>query len=561
MSLVRRTTLSLAVLSAFQLAHAQAVPDAGTVLQQLPQPLPSRPAAPLPALGGKPTEPPMAALPRGGREIAVQRFELVGNREIDTASLQAEIAGAAGKPLTLAQIEEVATRLTRFYRARGYFVARVYVPQQEIKDGVVTLRAVEGNYGRFVLKNGSLVADDIVQAMLDDVKKFDIVSTDTLERAMLIINDTPGVRVVRADVMPGQAVGTSDFAVETAATRRHTGYVLVDNHGSRYTGRERLSARWDWNSPSGRGDRLSASGLATRSGDLLNGRLAYSASLAPNGLRGEAAVSRTTYELAGVFAPLGVVGRADAVDLALSYPVKRTEAQTVEAGLALSHKDLRDEIRSTSTVTPKRSDALSATLGLRDDRKLLGREGLTQASATLTAGVLDIRSETALQFDQAAGGPDTDGRFSKLNLSLSRLTMLPHQFTLTAGLRHQTALGGKNLDSSERLSVAGAGGVMAYPPGELSGSDATALRLELGRPLPVVGGFQQQWLAFTNVATARAVKSDPSRTLSDVGLGWSAAHPQGLTVKAWWAYRLQGQEARSEEASRGRLLLQAGWSF
>ncbi|MDV7396810.1 POTRA domain-containing protein, partial [Arthrospira platensis SPKY1] len=98
----------------------------------------------------------------------------------------------------LSELEALATLITRNYRANGYFVARAYIPQQEVVDGIITIRVVEGNYGQFHLTNESLVKDSIVQAMLDDVKGYDIVSLDTLERAMLIINDTPGVQVVRA---------------------------------------------------------------------------------------------------------------------------------------------------------------------------------------------------------------------------------------------------------------------------------------------------------------------------------------------------------------------------
>lgn len=558
-----RTALSLALISALGLGHAQTRPDAGAVLQQqipIQRPVPSTPA-PLPALGGIPTEPPMQALPLGGKQVAVQRFEITGNHIVDTAVLQAQIASEAGKSMTLPEIEAVATRLTRYYRARGYFVALVYVPRQEIADGVVTLRVVEGNYGKFVLKNRSLVRDDIVQAMLDDVKRHDIVSLDTLERAMLIINDTPGSKVVRADVMPGEAVGTSDFAVETAADPRHVGYVLADNHGSRYTGKERLSFNWDWNSPSGRGDRLSVSGLASTKGDLVNGRVGYSASLAPNGWRGEVAVSQTNYELGNVFRALDAQGRARSIELGVTYPIRRIQAQTIEAGLHYAHRDLRDEVRATNTVTPKTSQSVTASLNLRDERLLFGFDGVNQVNLSLTTGDLDIRENAARQLDAAVGGPDTHGKFSRINLNLSRLSLLPKDFSLTTSLRHQTALSNKNLDGSERMAFGGVGGVMAYPSGELSGSDGTLLRLELARPLPTWAGVQHQWSMFTDVASARAVKSDSYRTLRDIGLGWSASHAKGLLIKASWAYRIDDLPAQSEPTSRDRLLVQAGWMF
>lgn len=558
---------SLTVLCVAGLAQSQTVslPNAGSVLGELPaRPAPA-PAAPLPKLGGVDLKPPMKALPEGGKAIRVQRFEITGNRVIDTTTLRAQLSEGKDEgtvqELTLAGIEEVATRLTRYYRSRGYFVARVYVPEQEVQDGVVTLRVVEGNYGRFILKNQSLVRDGIVQAMLDDVKDANVVSLDTLERAMLIINDTPGARVVRADVMPGQAVGTSDFAVETAAEPAHRGYVMADNHGSRYTGRERLSFNWDWNSPTGRGDRLSVSGLGAVNSDLLNARVAYSASLAPNGWRGEVSAGRTTYQLGNSYGSLDAQGRANVFEVAATYPIIRTEARTLGLSLSASHKDLRDEVRVVDTVTPKKTNALTAGLNLRDERVILGFDGVTQGSVSLTAGRLDIRSDSALQLDEADGGPHTDGGFGKLNLSVSRYSILPAGFGLTATLKHQTALGNKNLDSSERLSVAGSDAVMAYPSGELSGSDGTLLRLELSRALPSVLGLTHQWSVFSDVAQARALKSESYRTLSDIGLGWSASHPGGLILKAQLAYRLEGKPAQSENTGRGRLLLQAGWMF
>ncbi|TAL24162.1 MAG: ShlB/FhaC/HecB family hemolysin secretion/activation protein [Aquabacterium sp.] len=554
--------VTTALLSVFGTAHTQTRPDAGSVLQQIPQPSTPAPAeaVPLPRLDNVPTQPPMRSLP-SGPQVEVTRFEITGNRVIDTATLQAQIAGEGGRSMSLEEIEAVATRLTRYYRARGYFVARVYVPQQEIKDGAVALRAVEGNYGRFILKNESLVRDSTVQAMLDDVKHHDIVSLDTMERAMLIINDTPGSRVVRADVRPGEVVGTSDFVVETAADPRYDGYLMADNHGSRYTGKARASFNWNWNSPTRRGDRLSVSGLASGNSDLLNGRIGYSLPLAPSGWRGEAAVSQTTYELGDVFRSLDAQGRARSIELGVTYPIRRIQAQTLEAGLSYAHRRLRDDVRSTETVTKKTSQALTASLNLRDERTLFGYDGVTQAGLGLTTGYLGIRSADARLLDEADGGPNTNGRFSRLNLMLSRYLLLPRSFSLTATLKHQSALFNKNLDGSERMPLGGISGVLAYPSGELSGSSGTLLRLELARPLPAWRGLQHQWSVFSDLASARTLKTDPYRTLRDVGVGWAASHSSGLVAKVWWAHRIEDLPAQSEHAGRNRFLVQAGWVF
>ncbi|MCE2781821.1 ShlB/FhaC/HecB family hemolysin secretion/activation protein [Limnohabitans sp.] len=548
-------------------AQAQTVPNIGDALRQVPSvPTQNKSAAALPKVGGIPFEPPMVRLPSAGPTVQVKRFEFVGNREVSTDALLAQVAQDVGKPYTLTELEALATKLTRYYRVKGYFVARVYIPAQEVVDGVVKLRAVEGNYGKFTLDNKSLVRNDIVQGMLDDVKKYDIVSLDTLERAMLIINDTPGSQVVRADVMPGVEVGTSDFAVGTIADPRYEGFVLVDNHGTRATGKNRTSFNWDWNSPTARGDRLGVSGLASENSGLLNGRVAYSTNLTPSGWRGEVAIGRTQYEVSpSIFsadpAP-SVTGTADTYALSLSYPIRRIRSQTIELELGYAHKRLEDVVDSgpdARLVTPKRSDVISAAINLRDEGYFWGFDGLTQANVGLTAGQLRVIGD-ALTTDQAVNGPRTHGRFDKFNASLSRVSLLPNLFSLTGILKIQRSLG-QNLDGTERMGVAGVGGVMAYPSAELSGSNASLARLELARPLPVFEQVVSQWSIFANWGKAQELKSDGHRSLNDVGIGWTARHSSGVLVKTYLAHRLDAMPAQSETTPRNKLWIQAGYVF
>ncbi|MEC5218851.1 hemolysin activation/secretion protein [Actimicrobium sp. GrIS 1.19] len=561
---VNRAQVAVAVSLALgsTLAAAQSTPTIGDALRQVQPPvLPTKPSPALPSVGGtSQIEAPMSAL-QGGAQVAVKQIEVIGNRVIDTAKLIALVADGAGKSLTLTELEGLAQRITKYYRANGYFVARAYIPAQEASNGTIKIRVVEGNYGQFHLKNQSLVRDDIVQGMLDDVKSADIVSLDTLERAMLIINDTPGVRVIRADVMPGTKVGTSDFAVDTQATAAYDGYVLLDNYGSVYTGKNRISFNADANSVTGRGDRLALSGLATDGGGLLNARLGYGLLLAPNGLRGEVAISQTQYQLGDTYSSLNAKGTARALDATMTYPVRRIRAQTIEASMNLAYKDLEDKIDSTGTRTPKTSSAVTFGLLVRDESQVLGLDGLTRFSLNLTAGELRINDAAARALD--AAGANTQGSFSKAHVSLSRVSLLPNAFSLTTALSTQQVITNKNLDGSERMTVSGSNGVMAYPSGELIGSNATLVHLELARPLPALGKLQSNWQVFGNWGQASAAKSlatEKTRKLSDVGIGWAANYGDAI-IKAHLAHRLENTPSLSEKTDRDNFLVQVGWLF
>jgi hemolysin activation/secretion protein len=559
------TALVLASLSGATQAQ-QTPPGIGDALRQtsptanVPPPANGRPD--VPAIGGVPMAPPMRALPQGAAVVPVQAFAIVGNRVIPTEQLMALVRSAQGQSLSLVELDEVATRITRHYRSAGYFVARAYIPAQEVSGGTITIRVVEGNYGRFILDNRAIVRDDIVQGLLDDIKSRDIVSLDTLERVMLIINDTPGARVVRADVMPGEKVGTSDFAIGTEATPGHDGYALLDNHGSRYTGKTRLSFNGNWNSPTERGDRLSLGGLATDGSGLLNGRLAYSSLVSTNGTRAEAVLSQTQYELRDLYAPLGATGTAQSLELNLTTPYKRTRAHSIELGMGLARRELKDDVDATGTTTRKSSTAVSARVSTVLERPWFGFDGVTQASAAVTVGDLSFHDAAARSLD--AAGARTEGTYAKLNLSASRVLALPRAFTLTGSFSGQAVLNDKNLDGSERMSVSGASAVAAYPIGELAGDHAALLRVELSHPVGQWSSAQFSANVFTTQGWARAAKPLPGqgdRSLGDVGLGLNLYAANGLLARLQLAHRITGGEPVSEPASRTRVLLQVGWMF
>jgi hemolysin activation/secretion protein len=546
------------------LGFAQQIPNVGDALRQAtPPPAPLAPQPVLPTIGGagQAVEPPMAALPAGPR-IEVRSIEVVGNRVIATAVLASLVQGDAGKTLTLDELEAVAQKITRYYRAHGYFVARAYVPAQEITAGLVRIRVVEGNYGVFHLKNKSLVRDSVVQGMLDSVKSADIVSVDTLERAMLIINDTPGVQVTRADVMPGEKIGTSDFAVDTVATAPFSGYAMLDNYGSVYTGKDRLIFDIDANSPTGSGDRVSLSGLSTEHGDLLNGRLAYSAPLASNGLRGEVSVSQTAYRLTDAYAPLDATGHAAGVDAVLSYPIRRIERQTLVASIDIAYKNLLDDIGATDTRTPRDTLAATAALNLRDNGAFLWADGRTLATGAVTVGHLNFKDATAESLDGA--GADTAGTYGKLDASLSRISLLPARLSLTTSVNGQYALDHKTLDGTERMAVSGATAVAAYPPDELIGDSALYVHADLDESFASFAAVRSDALLFSdygeaweNYATAQIPER---REIEDVGLGLNASF-HNVVMHAALAHRLQARAPLSEPYSRDKLLLQLGWVF
>lgn len=497
------------------------------------------------------------------KTVYVKSFKITGNSAIKTEILS-EIANKAeniGRDMTLKDIQAVASQITRYYRAHGYFVARAYIPVQSMVDGIVEITVLEGSYGKFQLHNSSHVKDRIIKGMLDDVKDSNIISTNTIERAMLIINDTPGARVTQADVTPGEEIGTSDFIITASGTSRINGYIMADNAGSRYTGTSRLMAGAWLNSPFGLGDRLFVSGLVSSGSDLTNGRIAYSLPLTYSGMRGELAYSRTNYSLTEEYDALDAEGNSDNIEMNFSYPVIRTRLENLKVTVNFISRDMEDKINSLGSDIRKDSKSAEAGLIYSRQNALLGVYCKTELSGTLTYGKLSFDSAEDERRDKA--GADTEGTYSKIKLNLANSFIFSPKWTFKAALTAQSSLGGKNLDGSEDLSIGGLYGVKVFPSGEVSAENGYILNAELLYSLPAYKGIGSQISVFADNAAVTAADDyadNGDTTLSDAGLGLYVNY-NTFFVKAYYAFVVGGRQVESEPEYSDRLLVQAGMSF
>lgn len=498
-----------------------------------------------------------------GKKVLVKRFFITGAEHMNNDELKAIVAPYENKELSFKEMEDVANLITKSYRGKGYFVARAFVPKQNLftQDDRLKIEVVEGSYGQFHLKNSSLVSNERVQGIFDDIKGRDIISNESLERAMLIANDTPGLKVTKASVTKGNEAETSDFDIVAEATDPYGASIITDNYGSKYTGRYKINAGVSANSPLGYGDKFGMNILVSTTTDLKNGKVFYNFPLMDNGLRSEISASRTTYSLAEDYKALDALGNSNALDTSLIYPIIKTKQETFDVSIGYSHKNMKDEVRSIGMVTHKEADVTNLTLSYMRSNTLFGLNSTTNANIVVTRGNVSINDADALSIDQA--GAKTNGDYSKVSGSIDKSLEFNSQYSLTTTLRFQKALDHKNLDGSEDFSLGGSSGVRAFPDGEYSAENGYLIGTEFFYNLPKYEGFSHKVSIFADTGYAKMenpISGSEGRQLSDVGLGYQANFKQFFT-KAQVAHVIGGQKSETEDKESTRFLLQLGWVY
>ena len=496
----------------------------------------------------------------------IKEFNFIGNTVFSNDELNKLVESYKNQQLGMNKLKEITSIVTKYYRDNGYFVARAYLPQQTIKDGIIEIAIIEGTYGGFDLKNSSLVNDETVQNYMDYLENGQIVSTESLERQMLLINDLSGVVVTNAEVYPGKEVGTSNFAITTEATSQFDGYAIADNYGSRYTGQYRLSAGTNINSISNVGDTLSVSGLISNTANLKNAGVNYTRPLGYTGLMGTINSSITKYELDKI-PNYEAFGTAKNIGTGISYPIVKTRSYSQIISLDYAHKIMDDTSGAVNNTEKSEKSVDSLTLKLDEKRNtnIFNHSGKLFTSIGITGGKVSLDNDVAKTNDQII---NTNGNFAKLNLSVIHNQQLNPQLSLKTTLKGQKSLG-KNLDSSEDSSVGGSQGVRAYEDSELSGDQGYTASLDLIYALPKINQINHYASVFVDTATMwinddKFNSEDNKRNLNAIGLGYDLNY-KNFDLKTTFAHGFGTESTPVSESefsiNKNKILAQAIMRF
>ena len=543
--------LATAILWAPALAFAQAVPDAGHILEQ------NRPPALVrqPAATGKivpDVAPSQNLVLEGAQKVMVKQFVLQGVSAFPQSAVQAVLAPFSGRELGFAELQQACNAVTAYYRSRGYFVASAVLPAQEIGHGEVKIQVLEGR-----ISHVRMAPDASVRLRPGQSRRYidalvpagQPVQEDALERALLLTQDYPGV-TARAELSRGERLGESALAVQLAEAPLASGQVSIDNSSNRYTGSTRLSGALNLNDLGGMGGQLAL--LASAAGDGFRyGRAAYVAPVGSSGLRAGAAVSRLNYKLGAEFAALDAHGKATVAQLVATYPLIRSRSTNLQ--LRTGFDDKRYENFANGAVT---SDKRVQLVPLAASFSRQGDNSAIQASLELSAGRLDLSGNAAAEAADAVAARSA-GHFAHLAYQLGRFQRLPGNFGLMLNASGQFA--SRNLESGEKMSLGGPGRVRAYPAGEASGDEGHVINAELHYELPAlrtnlsafvdVGHVRLNHRVFAGALAANGPGNSYSLKGAGVGAAWRAANGAALQVQV--ATRIgdnPGRGANGEDA-------------
>ena len=486
----KKTLIALTAISLLSSTSVFAQVDAGALQQGLEQqlPLPSPLALPEPGRAA-PIQP--ISPKEGELRFTVKSFVLEGINILPEAEVQLAIRSWVGVPVSFDDLQRVCDAIQNLYRSKGYTVQAI-LPPQKIADGVVKILITEAKLGKVEVENPqgpTRFSKELAAAYITNANPLgDPLNMDAIERAIIILNETPGV-MVSSQLEAGEKDGETNLRLQLTQPDLVQGRVEANNYGSRTTGANQGVFAMNLNGPLGIGDSASVNGIFSEGSQYVQGAISLPGS--PDGLRLGLAGTYLQYRNVSNYSSTGGAGDAWTTGVSAAYPLIRSQGANLNGSVNYDIKSYNNRNTiSNTTISAYNINNVSAGLS-GNFIDSIGYGAVTSGTVTAVFGQLNILSTSGPNYSQypvpgtspVVYQPITPNSFSKLSFAANRNQQLVEDGSTTLYTSLSGQFASTNLNSAEQIYLGGPYAVRAYPVAQSGGSQGGIFTIELRHQL------------------------------------------------------------------------------
>ncbi|MBI4843390.1 MAG: ShlB/FhaC/HecB family hemolysin secretion/activation protein [Nitrospirae bacterium] len=442
--------------------------------------------------------------------IHVKGFAIIGNKAMETDEILACLEGFGDKDYTLAELKEIANRVTELYQQEGYVLAKAYIPKQEIEDGVVTIAVVEGELGFIEVTDNKYYTTEYVRNWFSHLKR-DAVREQDIERAILLANDTNALDVTTA-FRRGSKPGTADLIVKVEDSYPLSLDLEYNNYGNPLISRDKIGFNLQTTVNPFTGSEINVRGImGERFDKTFYGHIDYQAPIGYQGARWGVRYLYADYLVGGNLEILGIEGESQIIGGYLKYPFVRTKKQNFYATLGFDYKHMFE----TDMDVQKSNDDLSVAY-LRLDYDSIDRfigdnlPAKNYVSLTYSHGFNKVFGSIG-ENDPDSSNFGADGKFDKFNLDVVRVQKLWKDVIVL--VKGSGQYSNHILTSGEKFSIGGGYSVRGEQLSKFIGEKGYQTSLEVSSSYPFI------WLKNLLLLGKKISDDDVKKTVRAVAFG------------------------------------------
>ena len=136
----------------------------------------------------------------------VREIRITGSTVFTAEELATVTAPYTNRKLTSEGLEALRVNLTKFYIDRGYVTSGAIIPDQEVKEGIITLQVIEGKLERVEVEGNYWFRPSYIQDRIA-LGSGPPVNINALQERLQLLQETPGIARLNAELKPGMVRG------------------------------------------------------------------------------------------------------------------------------------------------------------------------------------------------------------------------------------------------------------------------------------------------------------------------------------------------------------------
>lgn len=333
------------VISPTPSGNSESNPNQERFFPNPPTPAPITPET-KPSIQPSPSQPPVQPPPTPAPQavpnlqtIQVQKIEITGSTVFSPNQFNPIVQPYEGRALTLEQLRQVADKVTQLYLDRGYITSRAILVDQEITNGLVQIRVVEGSIEQIQIEGAKRINPNYVRSRVR-LGAGTPLNTAKLEDQLRLLKADPLFENVEASLRAGTRLGQSILIVRVIEANPFEGSVGIDNYSPPSVGSERLGLTALYRNLTGNGDAVAGSYYHTAQGGSDNVELNYR--LPVNAMNG-AVQLRTAFTWSKIIDPavkfLDIEGNSQLYEISFQQPLVRTPREEFALSVGFTAQD------------------------------------------------------------------------------------------------------------------------------------------------------------------------------------------------------------------------------
>jgi hemolysin activation/secretion protein len=488
--------------------------------------------------------------------VFVKRFRIIGSTKFSEEELAAVTASYENREITFEELQALRNELTQYYIDRGHINSGVIIPDQEIVDGIITLRVNEGIISGIEIEGNRHFRSSYFKKRLEQASKSPV-DINNIQQALQVLQQDPRIRRINAELSPGISPGEAVLKVNVEEENPYKVALTLSNSQPPSVGSYKGELNLAHRNLFGFGDIMEGKFGLTEGTEEYS--ISYSIPVTAHDtmLKGYYRKSDSTV-VEETFKRLDIESKSETFGIAVSHSFYKTP--TRELNLALA-----SEVRRNATFLLGRpysfselDDNVTHVTALRFSQEFINRS---------QTAVLAIRSNFSFgvnAFNATKTDSGADGSF----ISWTGQIQLIKQFSergLQLVFRSDIQLANDQLLPMEKFPVGGMNSVRGYRENLLVRDNGVSSSLELR--VPVILNKQGEAVVhlapFVDFGWAwNTEKETPDpKSISSIGLGLRWAISKNALFQIYAGYPLRSIDFTDKDLQDIGLHFQLSWQI